>query len=59
MNRIKLFFADSAQEFKRINWPTFPETRKLTLIVIGMSIFLALFLGAMDFIFGYLLNTII
>ncbi|MST04155.1 MAG: preprotein translocase subunit SecE [Candidatus Pacebacteria bacterium] len=59
MNRIKLFFADASQEFKRINWPTFSETRKLTMIVIGLSIFLAFFLGAMDFVFGYLLNTII
>jgi len=58
MQRIKLFFDESRQEFKRINWPTFAETRKLTLIVIGLSLAVALFLGLLDFVFTYLLNTV-
>ncbi len=58
VDRIKLFFDESRQEFKRINWPTFAETRKLTLIVIGLSLAVAMFLGILDFVFTYLLNTV-
>jgi preprotein translocase subunit SecE len=58
IQRIKLFFDESRQEFKRINWPTFAETRKLTLIVIGLSLAVALFLGLLDFVFTYLLDTV-
>lgn len=57
MHKIKTFFEESRQEFKRINWPTFAETRKLTLIVIGLSLAVAVFLGFLDFIFGYLLEA--
>jgi len=55
--KIKSFFAEARQEFKRINWPTLAETRRLTLIVIGLSLAIAIFLGFLDFIFTRLLNT--
>ena len=56
--KIKTFFVESRAEFKRINWPTFAETRKLTLIVIGLSLAVAVFLGFLDYLFAYLLNTV-
>lgn len=46
-------------EFKRINWPTFPETRKLTFLVIGFSLGISVFLGVWDFLFTYLLEKFI
>ena len=55
--KIRSFLQESRQEFKRIYWPTFPETRRLTLIVIGLSLAVAIFLGFLDFIFTRLLNT--
>ena len=55
--KIKSFFEQSKQEFKRVNWPRWPETRRLTLVVIGFSLGTALFLGVLDFIFTYLLQT--
>jgi len=58
IGKIKLFFEESRQEFKRINWPTFAETRKLTFIVIGLSISVAIFLGLLDFVFTSLLNVV-
>lgn len=57
LNRLKLFLIESKQEFKRVNWPTWAETRRLTYIVIGLSIAVALFLGLLDFVFGYLLKV--
>jgi preprotein translocase subunit SecE len=48
---------ESRQEFKRVNWPTRQETIRLTLIVIGISLLFAAFLGILDMVFTYLLET--
>jgi len=48
-SRIKEYFAGARQEFKTIQWPTFAQTRSLTLVVIAISLGVALFLGAADF----------
>ena len=49
--RIKLFFLESRQELRRVNWPTREETIRLTLVVIGISLFIAFFLGVFDYLF--------
>lgn len=54
--KLKLFLQESREEFKRINWPTFPETRRLTLVVIGFSLGIAIFLGVLDGAFTFLLE---
>ncbi len=56
---MKAYFAGTQQEFKLIKWPTWAETRKLTLIVIGMSIVVAIFLGIFDYLFTFSLGNII
>lgn len=59
MDKIKLFLQESRQEFKRVNWPTWQETVKLTVVVIGLSAGLAVFLGLVDYGLGQLLRLII
>lgn len=49
--RIKNFFAESRQELRHVNWPTRREAARLTSIVIGISLGLALFLGFFDYLF--------
>jgi len=46
-------------EAKKVNWPTRQEALKYTLIVIGISVSVAVFLGTLDFIFTLILNKII
>jgi len=50
------FFKDVKQELNRVNWPSRKETAKYTSIVIGLSLFVALFLGVLDAAFTFLLN---
>ena len=57
--KLKLFFQESQQEFKRINWPSFKETRTLTLIVIIFSLAIAIFLGTLDILFTYILGKVV
>jgi len=59
INRLKAYILESRQEFRRVNWPTRQETVRLTMIVIGISLGVAVFLGALDFFFSYLLKTFI
>jgi preprotein translocase subunit SecE len=59
IGKLKLFFQESQQEFKRINWPTMRETRNLTLVVILFSLVIAAFLGALDSLFAFLLKEIV
>ncbi len=57
--KIKHFFKESEQELRHVNWPTRQEAIRLTSIVIGIAIGLAVFLGAADYLFTYLLKTYI
>ena len=56
MSRISSFVEESRAEFRRINWPTMQETVRMTTVVIGMSLGVAAFLGAIDFSLLYGLN---
>ena len=46
-------------ETKKVNWPTKNETIKYSLIVVGISIAVALFLGGWDAIFTWILKKFI
>lgn len=58
-SKIKDYMAESYREFLRVNWPTRQETVRLTLIVVGFSIGVALFLGALDLIFTLILDRVV
>jgi len=58
-SKIINFFKEVKTEIKKVNWPTRKETIRYTLIVIGVSIALAIFLGGLDFLFTTILNKII
>ena len=47
-NAIQRFFRETIGELRRVKWPTWPEARQLTIIVIFVLIIMALFLGLVD-----------
>jgi preprotein translocase subunit SecE len=51
MNKLTNYFKESVAEMKKVTWPTKKETYNYTLLVIGISIAVALFLGLLDYIF--------
>ncbi len=59
MNKIITFIKEARIELKKVNWPTRKQTVNYTLIVIGISIAVALFLGGLDYLFENLLKTFI
>lgn len=52
-----VFLKEARLELKKVNWPTKEETIKYTLIVIGVSVATALFLGGLDFILSTILTN--
>ena len=59
ITKITTFLKEVRLETKKVNWPTKNETFKYTLIVIGVSLGVAAFLGALDYIFKTLLTKFI
>jgi len=53
------FLKEVRLELKRVTWPTRQEATKHTLLVIGLTLAVAAFLGGLDFLFSYLLNKFI
>jgi len=52
--KITNFLKEVRLEMKKVNWPTRQETLRYTLIVIGISVATAIFLGGLDYIFTIL-----
>lgn len=59
LKKIENFFKEVGVEVKKVNWPTPKETAKYTMIVIGVSVVIALFLGGIDFVFTNILEKFI
>jgi len=59
MDKIINYIKGSIEEMKKVTWPTKKETYDYTLLVIGISLAVAAFLGALDYIFNWLLELII
>ena len=59
MNKIFNFLREVKLELKKVTWPSKKEIIKHTLLVIGISLAVALFLGAMDLLFTWLLNNFV
>lgn len=59
MSRIGNYLKDTAAEMKHVSWPTQMQTIIYTVLVIAVSAFVALFLGAFDYLFTQLLDLII
>ncbi len=57
--KIKLFFKEVWTESKKVDWPNREQTLKYTALVIGISAGVAIFLGALDFVFVTVLGKFI
>lgn len=47
------FVADVIAELRKVTWPSFQETRYLTIVVAIVSLAVGIFLGSIDFVFGW------
>ncbi len=59
LDRVKIFFKESQEEWRHVNWPPRSEAFYLTGVVIGFSILLAMLLGVFDSVLIYLLKIFV
>ncbi len=58
-NKAVNFLRDAKNELKKVVWPSRKELIKDTLIVIGVSLSVAFFLGILDFVFSLGMEEVI
>lgn len=59
MSQITQFLKEAKAELLKVNWPSKNQTINYTLIVIGISIAIAIFLGGLDYFFEYLIRVFV
>jgi preprotein translocase subunit SecE len=58
-NAIQSFFRETAGELRKVSWPTWPEARQLTLLVLAVMLVMGAILGITDAGARALLNLIL
>jgi preprotein translocase subunit SecE len=53
-NRIVSFFREVKVELQKTTWPTPKEAWRLTTVVLGVIVAVALYVGVIDFVLSYL-----
>ena len=53
------YLKEVRSELKKVNWPNRAQTIKYTVAVLVISLALAVFFGALDYGFGWVLNNLI
>lgn len=59
MGKLADYIKGSYEEMKKVTWPTNKETKNYTILVIIISLAVAGFLGALDFIFSFGLKLLL
>jgi preprotein translocase subunit SecE len=59
VGKIVTFLKEAKAELLKVNWPSRTQARNYTLIVIGISVAVAIFLGSLDYIFEYIIKTFV
>lgn len=49
-NAISRYFRETVGELRKVNWPTWPEARQLTIIVIAVMVVMGIYLAIVDLI---------
>jgi preprotein translocase subunit SecE len=58
-NSIQSFFRETAGELRKVSWPTWPEARQLTLLVLAVMLVMGVILGITDAGARALLNLVL
>jgi len=54
-----IFLKEVRTELSKVTWPSRQQATRLTLVVIAVSIVVAIFIGALDFLFTQLMTIVL
>jgi preprotein translocase subunit SecE len=58
-NALVRYFLETRGELRKVVWPTWPEARNLTAIVLAVIVSGSIFLGGFDYLFGQLFQLLL
>jgi len=58
-NAIQRYFRETTGELRKVSWPTWPEARRLTALVLVVMVVVGIFLAGMDYLASQLLNLVL
>ena len=59
LGKLGNYFKESKDEMRKVVWPSRKQTIRYTMMVIGVSVAMAAFLGTVDLIFTTVLDKVI
>jgi len=59
LDRLVMFLKEARVELKKVKWPTREDTIRYTAAVIVVSAALAAYLGGLDYLFQFVMNTFV
>lgn len=59
MVRLTTYIQEVNRELRKVTWPTFEQTRNKTLLVIGVSLGVGVYIGLLDYLFSWLVTTLL
>ncbi len=59
MLKVTTYIKEVIREIKKVTWPSKKQTQDMTLLVIGVSIAVGLYIGLLDTIFQKLMASIL
>jgi preprotein translocase subunit SecE len=58
-NAIQRYFRETTGELRKVSWPTWPEARRLTWLLLVVMVVVGIFLAGMDYLAGQLLDIVL
>jgi len=58
-NAIQRYFRETTGELRKVSWPTMPEARRLTWLVLVVMVIVGAFLATIDLLSSNLMNLIL
>ena len=58
-NAIQRYFRETTGELRKVNWPTWPEARRLTGLVLLVMLVIGIFLAGVDYVSVALINLVL
>jgi len=58
-NAVQRYFRETSGELRKVSWPTWPEARRLTELVLAVMVIVGFFLAIIDYVSDLLINLIL
>ena len=58
-NAVQRYFRETMGELRKVNWPTWPEAKRLTGLVLLVMLVVGIFLAGIDYLSGALINLVL